>query len=466
MDINKSGMEPINITPQIAKPSELPQKEEKVEISPYRITKDHFRFSQGDLTPEGKLPIIIQAENKEALDKFKKLVVKKTSGEITGNLNMLKGVTAEIDPKNLTSLFHEIPKDVRVFIDGRVSLPHPVISIPEGPPTIKGGGNEIDAKLNVAMPTVGVDKLWEKGYTGKGVGIAVIDTGVYPHKDFVDPATGKSRIVAFKDFVNSKKEPYDDQGHGTHVSGIAAGNGALSAGKYKGAAPDANIIGVKVLDKDGSGRFSDVIKGIQWAIQNKEKYNIKVINMSLGGSVSGTYKDDPVDQAVEKATEAGIVNAIAGGNEGPDAETIGSPGNDPEVITVGALDDKGTLSKSDDDVAKFSSRGPTPVDGLTKPDILFPGVKITAPLSPGSSLDNPSIPHVGNEYITISGTSMATPGTAGTVADLIQANPKLTPKQIKEILMSSADKLKDYDANTEGAGIVDAPKALAKALSA
>lgn len=459
MEINKAGIDPVKIKPPFSKPAETPAKETTDALSPYRLTPDRFRWSNKDLTPEGRLPIIIQTDCKESMDKCKEVVLKKSKGEITGGLKLLKGVTAEIDPKNLKYLFEEIPEDAKVFLDAKVTLPRPIVEEPS-----KGG--DVDAKLNVSMPTAGVDKLWEKGYTGKGVGIAVIDTGVYPHKDFVDPATGQSRIIAFKDFANSKKEPYDDHGHGTHVSGIAAGNGAASAGKYKGAAPDANIVGVKVLDKNGSGRFSDVIKGIQWAIQNKDKYNIKVMSMSLGGTVRESYKDDPVNQAVEKAVEAGIVSVIAAGNEGPDAETIATPGNDPEVVTVGALDDSGTLDKADDDIARFSSRGPTPIDGITKPDVIFPGVKITAPLAPGSSLDKPSIPHEGEDYITISGTSMATPGTAGTVADLLQANPKLTPQKVKEILMSSADKLKNYDANTAGKGVVDAQEALEKALSA
>jgi serine protease AprX len=420
--------------------------------------RDSFKYSEKDLTPDGRLPIIIESKDKASLQKSHDVILDVGGGRITGRLPIIGGSTAEVDPAALPALLKELPPDTHIFVDGRITIPPPIVDYPGD--IVK---SEPSTKLNTAMPAMGVDKVWEKGYKGEGITIAVIDTGVYPHKDFTD-AQGKSRIIGFKDFVNNKTQPYDDQGHGTHVSGIAAGNGAVSGGKYTGAAPEASIVGVKVLNKDGSGTFSDVIKGIQWAVQNKEKYGIRVINMSLGGPVESTYKEDPVTQAIEKAVEAGIVCAIAGGNEGPYAETIGSPGNDPMAFTIGALDDKGTVKRDDDGLARFSSRGPTPIDGLTKPDALFPGVNITAPLSPGSSLDDPSIPHVGKDYITISGTSMATPGMAGLIADLIQANPKLTPDDVKKILMGTAIKLPKLDENAQGAGAIDAPEALQKAL--
>ncbi|MCL5773703.1 MAG: S8 family serine peptidase, partial [Firmicutes bacterium] len=227
-----------------------------------------------------------------------------------------------------------------------------------------------------------------------------------------------------------------------------AGSGKASQGKYKGPAYEANLVGVKVLDGNGSGSFSDVIKGIQWATDNKDKYNIRVINMSLGGRASGSYKDDPVAQAVEAAVNKGIVTVVAAGNSGPGAKTIGTPAHDPLALTIGALDDRGTPDPSDDKIASFSSRGPTKYDNLPKPDVVSPGVNITAPDASNGG------------YTSMSGTSMATPIAAGVVASLIQADSKATPDEIKTALAKTADKVGDYDANTQGAGVIDPYKAL------
>ena len=187
--------------------------------------------------------------------------------------------------------------------------------------------------------------------------------------------------------------------------------------------------------------------------------------MSLGGPAFASYKNDPVAQSVEKAVEAGIIAMVAGGNSGPKPSTIGTPGNHPKAFTVGALNDQGTATRSDDTVAFFSSRGPTAHDGLTKPDILSPGVAITATNAKDSALDRAPVPHIGQSYITISGTSMATPVMAGIVASVLSANPDMTPEQVKEIFMSSADKLEGEDGNSQGSGMVDPQEALAKALA-
>ncbi|MCL5773817.1 MAG: S8 family peptidase [Firmicutes bacterium] len=448
------NISPVNLPSQPL--TKAPEAELNSPAPPEQKDTVHIvKYAQSDLTPDGKVPIIIKAKSSEELESFKKsLPIFKNKPLIKDDLPVINGFTAEVDPKELISLYQKKPEDISIFLNGRVRFPEPVI------PEADKASPVISPKLDVAIPTLGVDKVWQQGYTGKGVGIAIIDTGIYPHPDL------KNRIVAFKDFINGNTEPYDDQGHGTHVAGDAAGDGTASAGKYKGTAPDANLISIKVLDKHGAGRFSDIIKGIQWAIANKDKYNIRVINMSLGGPVTDSYKDDPVAQTVEQAMKAGIVPVIAAGNSGPKPGTVGTPGFDPNVLTVGALDDKNTVDRSDDEVAKFSSRGPTPVDGLTKPDVLTPGVKITAANAPGSELDKmPQIPHVGENYITISGTSMATPIMSGIVADLIQANPKLTPEQVKAIFKETADKLPAVDANTQGSGVVDPQEAIKKALA-
>lgn len=234
-----------------------------------------------------------------------------------------------------------------------------------------------------------------------------------------------------------------------------------------GTAPEANLIGVKVLDSRGSGSLSDVIKGLQWAVDNKDRYDIRVVNMSLGAPASGTSHSDLLCEAVEKVVEAGLVTVVAAGNSGPGRHSVTTPGIDPKVITVGALDDAGTIQRVDDSIAEFSGRGPTKVDRFVKPDLVTPGVKLVATSAPGSTLDgDPNVPHVDGGYIVLSGTSMATPVTSGIVACLLSARPNMTPLQLKHVLKSSAEQLEHvppYTRNDQGAGVVDAAAALALA---
>jgi serine protease AprX len=360
-------------------------------------------------------------------------------------------------------------------------------------------------------------------YTGKDVTIAVLDTGIYPHPDLTFP---NNRIIAFKDFVNGRNIPYDDNGHGTHVAGDAAGNGAVSQGLYRGPAPEANIVGIKVLDRDGNGRTSTILKGIIWAIENRERYGIKVLNISLGNTPVSKGKADPVAQAVEKAVASGIVVVVAAGNEGPGAGTISSPGDNPKVITVGAVDDNNTPSDiRDDKIPEYSSRGPT-TSGTRKPDLLAPGEGIVGPSAPATPMEEKAkkyslvnetlswlrkmsdgqLTHVPEEtlrliglsdetinqfktspalaraeinrlikatdrlsmidssYIISPGTSMAAPIVAGVVAELLHANPNLTPDQVKSILLNTAHPLPEVGRQIQGAGELNPHEALKEAL--
>lgn len=292
--------------------------------------------------------------------------------------------------------------------------------------------------MDISSVTVGSDLANEYGLTGKNISVAILDTGVFPHRDLITP---NNRIIAFQDFVGEKSEPYDDDGHGTHVAGIVAGNGFSSRGKYMGIAPDANIVGVKVLDGDGGGSISDVIAGIQWTVNNKSKYNIKVMTLSLGTKPKGNCAEDPLCKAVNAAVNAGICVIAAAGNSGPDPSTITSPAVSPNVISVGACDDRKASASKDIGIPDFSSRGPT-LDGLRKPDILAPGVGIN------SLANKPS------EYRSLSGTSMATPIVAGSVALLYENNPNLTPAQVKQILQSNARSL-GLDPDEQGSGLLD-----------
>lgn len=277
-------------------------------------------------------------------------------------------------------------------------------------------------------------------YSKNDIVIAVIDTGI--DGSHVDLAGGK--VIGWQDFVNGKSTPYDDNGHGTHVASIAAGTGTGN-NLYKGVAPGAALVGIKVLDSNGSGTMSTVTAGIDWAVQNKDIYGIKVINLSLGTSTSSDGTDS-TSLAVNGAVDSGIVVVVAAGNSGPARYTIGSPGAAEKAITVAAMADVGELGFN---LASFSSRGPT-ADGRIKPDIAAPGYNITA--AKANSI---------NGYVTYSGTSMATPFVAGTVALMLSANINLAPLDAKNIIMTTAKSWGPPSKNIDyGVGRLDAYEAI------
>lgn len=311
---------------------------------------------------------------------------------------------------------------------------------------------EIRALLDSAVPAAGLRQFAGR-LTGRGVTIAVMDTGIHPHPDL------EGRIIGFRDFIGNRSSPYDDNGHGTHVAGCAAGSGERSGGRYRGPAPGASLVGVKVLNKIGAGSISTMLSGLNWILENRDRYRIRILSMSLGAPAQGRAADDPLSQATSRLWQAGIVVVAAAGNEGPELSTIATPGINPEIITVGAMDDKNTPDRSDDALAAFSSRGPTP-DGEPKPDILSPGVSVTALRAPGSYLDkgNPGA-RVGEWYLTLSGTSMATPIVSGICALLLEARPDLRPSEVKARLMLTAADW-GLSPNDQGAGYIDADRLL------
>lgn len=378
---------------------------------------------------------ILQAADGAAF-KSLNLVEEAGAAKIRTRLPLINGVAIETDEAHEGALRDLVERQGLRLIEDR-----PVSLLPGEVPgeTVVGGRGTFDGleKWRAATHTIAADKMWDQGVTGKGVTVAVIDTGVAPHKDLA------GRIIGFHDVINGRTQPYDDQGHGTHVSGLVAGNGAASKGYLKGSAPEANIVGVKVLDAGGSGEFSGVIEGIQWAVQNKDRFNIKVLNMSLGAYIESSYKDDPVVQAVEAAAAAGIVPVIAAGNSGPTASTVGTPGNAPNCVSVAALDDRGTPWRFDDRIALFSSRGPTAIDNENKPDLAAPGVAV---MSLKANTDS---------YVPMSGTSMASPVVAGAAALLMQAHPDATPADVRAALMDTAHSLWGYGQTTQGKGCID-----------
>ncbi|WP_019227382.1 S8 family serine peptidase, partial [Sedimentibacter sp. B4] len=214
--------------------------------------------------------------------------------------------------------------------------------------------SKVFAVMDVARSVVGADLITNTKYTGKNITVAIIDTGISPHADLVYPT---NRIVGFKDFVNKETRAYDDNGHGTHCAGILAGNGYSSKGKYKGIAPEANILSVKVLDESGNGNTSDILSTVQWIIENREVYKTRIINFSLGAIAQYRERRDPLVKAANRAIDNNFIVVAAVGNSGPMRNTILSPATSRYVISVGALDDGRTVETNDDSIAEFSSRG-------------------------------------------------------------------------------------------------------------
>lgn len=401
---------------------------------------------------------------------------------------------------------------------------------------------KVHRKLANAAAAIGAPTLWKAGLSGSGIGVAVIDSGM----NFDGNLGKKGGAVYSEDFTGlfsnanpglleliktkgKRNDAPDWFGHGQHIGGIIASNGAssrclLCTSTALGIAPGVSLINLKALDAQGVGNDSDVIAALDRAISLKKKYNIRVINMSLGRPVFESYKTDPLCQAVEAAWKAGIVVVVSAGNEGRDNSfgndgygTVTAPGNDPYVITVGAMKGNGTADTADDRIASYSSKGPSAVDHIVKPDIVAPGNQImslrarnsTLPLiMPGSipalstyqrfignsyPAQQPAAPDDSNtqppdarigwgmspDYLVLSGTSMAAAVVSGAVADLLQAQPRLTPDQVKMLLMKTASKsfpdsssvfdaatgntyTSYYDIFTVGAGYLNAAAALAE----
>lgn len=291
---------------------------------------------------------------------------------------------------------------------------------------------EITMKMNQARSLIGAEKAHAAGITGKGIGIAILDTGISPIDDFTKP---QQRIVVFKDMVNSRSHAYDDNGHGTHVSGIAAGNGYASNGNYAGIAPESHLISIKILDAEGQGNTAQALSGIQWLIDNKNKYNIRIANLSIGSN-NGS-QNIPLMRAVNAAWENGILVIAAAGNPDGRPPSAASCGISRQTITVGSYQDRNQA------VPYF--RNPFFISApLSCIDIYAPGTNIISCLSPDYDFhfknreDNKIVE---DHYIKMSGTSMATPMVSGAAALLLQKDPTLRPNEIKYLLKRYATPL-------------------------
>jgi serine protease AprX len=287
---------------------------------------------------------------------------------------------------------------------------------------------------------------------GRGVGVALIDSGVANVPDL------RGNVLARVDFTE-ERDGLDTFGHGTHMAGLIVGDGTASAGQWVGSAPGADLISLKVASWNGATDTSSVIAALRWVVTNKARYNIRVINLSFGTDGRQSYRSDPLDRAVERAWEAGIVVVVSAGNLGPLAGSVSKPGDDPRILTVGAFDDENSVLREDDHIPDFSSRGLTQ-DGVEKPEIVAPGVSIVSLRAPGSTIDTfRATARLDQDYFKGTGTSQASAIVAGVAARVIGANPGLTPDEVKGILIDTAN---DNLVGLPGAGhgAVDARKAV------
>ena len=376
--------------------------------------------------------------------------------------------TAVHEHKSIDALSTEVPVGKLRAIAERDD----VISVSVDAPVRAGAEMIATLADNELLPTLGLRPNTD---VGKDVVVAVLDSGILNHDQIP--------VSAFYDFVNkggAKVKQYDDYGHGTHVAGIIRNKDDKSDARYRSVAHAARLIGMKVLGGDGAGYTSTVIAAIEFAIANKSQLKLDVINLSLGHPIYESAATDPLVQAVERAVDAGIVVVVAAGNEGMNRQTgevgyagITSPGNAPSAISVGAVDTKGTVTRTDDEVAPFSSRGPTWYDGYAKPDVVAPGRRVVSLIGKDSYLTRRypqwAVTAATRTYMALSGTSMAASVATGVVADIIAASRDAsggkspTPNTVKAILEFTAAQIPNADVLTQGAGSINAAGAIALA---
>lgn len=310
--------------------------------------------------------------------------------------------------------------------------------------------------MNRVASIIHLEEAKRQRLTGKGIGIAVLDTGIGYHPDlFSSPNTMDGPLVYFLDLLKHQNKYYDDNGHGTHIAGILAGNGSNSNGLYQGIAPGAHLISIKVLNKNGEGHISHVLEAIQWILEHHKKYHIRIVNISIGSSYGKNFDESsPLVQGVNQLWSAGLIVLTAAGNHGPAPGSIGAPGNSRKIITVGSSDPLQYQLSTD-----YSSRGPTE-SCIKKPDIVAPGSRIISchPVNPTLA----AIPHgirLGSSYHARSGTSMSTPIVSGCIALLLEKYPHLSNKDVKLRLRSTALDL-GYEHTRQGWGLIQCDRFL------
>ncbi|HVT65719.1 MAG TPA: S8 family serine peptidase [Mycobacteriales bacterium] len=358
-------------------------------------------------------------------------------GRTLTTLPLVNGVLAQVPSSNTLNLLQTLglvtSPDAPVAVDGLVG------ALPATAPA-----------ANSYRSASGASALADTGVTGTGVGVAVLDTGVSALPDF------GNRLVSGADFSGEGSPLQDGYGHGTFVAGLIAGDGSSSGGAYAGEATGAKVVSVKVAGTTGLTDVARVIQGVAWAIANRTTYGIKVLNMSLGEVPTGPTQLNPLDQAVEAAWNAGLTVVTSAGNSGPAAGTITAPGDDPDVITVGALNDGATASPADDSIPSFSSAGPTAANAWLKPDLVASGQSVVSLKAPGSFIAQ-SFPGaaVGSSNFVGSGTSFSAAIVSGAAALIAQENPNAAPDEIKARMLATVTPGPTGDATKEGHGVLD-----------
>ncbi|MCM1308661.1 MAG: S8 family peptidase [Butyrivibrio sp.] len=290
--------------------------------------------------------------------------------------------------------------------------------------------------MNKIRSLLNIDKIHRNGITGSGVNVAVLDTGMYLHNDL------KDSLTVFSDFVNGRSASYDDNSHGTHVCGIIGASGRMSGGLYKGIAPSAGLVPLKVLNQNGTGTPADIISGIEWILRNHESWNIRVVNISIGTDSSKCEDESSLlVKSVDSLWDAGLTVVTSAGNNGPGYRSITMPGISRKVITVGTNDVMSHIDRSGRRHTTYSGKGPTPCD-ISKPDIIAPGNRIVS-----------CYPRFGG-YTAKSGTSMSTPIVSGAAALAFSYNKSLTNDQFKSLLCRTADDI-GLDRYTQGCGRIN-----------
>ncbi|HET6815706.1 MAG TPA: S8 family peptidase [Mycobacteriales bacterium] len=360
--------------------------------------------------------------------------VRDAGGRVTHELSVIDGFIATVP---------------RTVVSGLAAVPGVRSVTPDRPVHLEAlYGQDSGAASAVYSDVVRATKTWGTGDTGAGTAVAVIDTGINTTGDLA------GQVVRAVDFT-SDGDNLDHYGHGTFVGGLIAGTGAHSSGSIMGVAPGTSLVSLKISGADGATDVTLVLEALEWVKDYASTYNIRVVNLSLGFASQQSYLVDPLDYAVEKLWNSGVVVVTAAGNGGSTGPIL-APGNDPFVVTVGAINDRTTVTSSDDYLASFSSVGPT-ADALAKPDVLAPGRSVVSSRSPGSTVDlaNPTS-EIGDVYARASGTSFSTAIVSGVAALILSRSPWLTPNQVKLRLMSTARALPGGNTPGTGAGVVDA----------
>ena len=410
------------------------------------------------ISPQSELiPVIVQAQSLEqALE-----AVLELDGEVTHELGLIDAVAARFPSQNLAVL--ESRQSIRRVYEDRTLMAAGFFSFNQwSPPTPSTSYPE----------RVEAWQLHGQGLTGRGVTLAVVDTGLFVKDEVVLDSENRYRILAHYDAIEDRDRsiylPSDGNGHGAHVSGVSLNSRrGTDSDQLNGIAPDADLVVVRAFDAQGQGTYADVIRALDWVVGARSTYGIQVLNLSFSASPRSYYWDDPLNQAVMRAWEAGIVVVTSAGNQGPDPMTVGVPGNIPYVITVGAMTDNFTSSNPNDDrLASFSAAGPT-LEGFVKPEIVAPGGHILSVMSPFSNLGRTDPDgSFFDVYREVSGTSQATAVVSGLVALLLQEHPQWTPDEVKCRLLTSAKPARNADGDLaysvfqQGAGLVDGLEAL------